>query len=291
MKKFTVLLICVLASFAQLWSQNYAKVWLDKFHFTRGEDIVTHYTGGFGFPKDNMNIAPLGQTITGIPGHYSTTWCYFDNPGAKEGTATIPGGNMGNAADGYYWIVYLIDDGYEQGSEYIPCYYGDTPPQNESPVLALEERTAEYTTITFTDSELWRMLIKEINVDGTALSTDDYSLEAGALYILKDLTTAKSIKITAWDHPDASIQLDPSSIQNESIAQNVCFSNNCLQVINDDALIQSVSIISLAGVTIESYQVIAGNNQYDLNHLNAGIYFAKVCSKNIKKVIKIVIGR
>lgn len=115
MKKFTVLLICVLASFAQLWSQNYAKVWLDKFHFTRGEDIVTHYTGGFGFPKDNMNIAPLGQTITGIPGHYSTTWCYFDNPGAKEGTATIPGGNMGNAADGYYWIVYLIDDGYEQG--------------------------------------------------------------------------------------------------------------------------------------------------------------------------------
>ena len=51
MKKFTVLLICVLASFAQLWSQNYAKVWLDKFHFTRGEDIVTHYTGGFGFPK------------------------------------------------------------------------------------------------------------------------------------------------------------------------------------------------------------------------------------------------
>lgn len=77
--------------------KNYAKVWLDKFHFTRGEDIVTHYTGGFGFPKDNMNIAPLGQTITGIPGHYSTTWCYFDNPGAKEGTATIPGGNMGNA--------------------------------------------------------------------------------------------------------------------------------------------------------------------------------------------------
>lgn len=291
MKKFTVFLICALASFAQVWSQNYAEIWLDKFHFARGEDVVVHYTGGFGFTKDNMNIAPLGQTITGIPGHYSTTWCYFDNPGAKEGTATIPGGNMGNAADGYYWIVYLIDDGYEQGSEYIPCYYGDTPPQNESPTLALEECTAEYTTVTFTDNELWRMLIKEINVDGTPLSTDDYSLEAGALYILKDLTAAKSIKITAWDHPDVTLQLDATSIQNESITQSVRFGNNCLQVANNDGTIQSVSIISPAGVTIESHQVGAGNNQYDLNHLSTGIYFAKVCGKNINKVIKIVIGR
>ena len=69
MKKFTVLLICVLTSFAQLWSQNYAKVWLDKFHFTRGEDIVTHYTGGFGFPKDNMNIAPCRGVMTGNTGN------------------------------------------------------------------------------------------------------------------------------------------------------------------------------------------------------------------------------
>ncbi|WP_455585018.1 T9SS type A sorting domain-containing protein [Bacteroides sp.] len=289
MKKFTVLLMCVIASLTQMYSQNYAEVWLEKFHFEKDEDIVVHYSGGFGNAKDYMGIAPLGQEITGVPGGYTTTYAYFDVEGAKEGTSTITGYQMGNAPEGYYWVAYLLNDGYERASAYVPFYYGENAPQNESPVMNLEECTTEYTVITFTDNKLWRNLIKEISVDGTAISTDVYTMESGALYILADLTTASFIKITAWDHPDVILQFKSTAVEDKSTACDVQFIYNLLQITNNDAMIQSVSVISLTGVTIESYQIGTGDHQFDLNHLDPGIYFIKAIGKGMNKVIKIVI--
>ncbi len=282
MKNLTVLLACVLASFAQVWSQQ-VTISLENFHIQRGEDIVVSYSNGAGNDKDYIGIAPLGQLITGIPGGYTTTYAYLDNPGAKEGICTIPGNNMGATGDGYYWAVYLLNDGYDAASEYIPFYYGESAPQNESPVLTLDECTVEYTTITFTDNELWRMLIKEISVDGEALSPDDYAIEAGALYVLKDLTAAASLTITAWDHSDATVQLNnSSSIDEESVLNGIRFCNNVLSVSNA----QSVSIFSLTGASVATYPVGMGENTIDLSHLNSGVYVVKAAAKAIKIVVK-----
>lgn len=289
MKKFTILLACAIASTAQLSAQNTAKVWLDEFHINRGDDIVVHYSGGFGNEKDYVGIAPLGQKITGIPGGYTTTYAYLDVTGAKAGTATIPGHNMGATGDGYYWAVYLLNDGYDAASEYVPFYYGAEAPQNKAPELKLDECTDEYTTITFEDNALWRNLIKEIYVDETAISSDVYTFEDGTLYILEDLREANVVKITAWDHNDAIVQLQTSSIGELNTSCNIEFNSNLLQVTNNDALIQSVSVISFSGAVMETYQVAAGNHQFDLSHLEAGVYVIKATGKGVNKVIKVVI--
>ena len=290
MKKFTILLACAIASIAQLSAQTSAKLWVDKFHINRGDDIVVHYSGGLGNEKDYVGIAPLGQKITGIPGGYTTTYAYLDVKGAKEGTSTIPGHNMGATGDGYYWAVYLLNDGYDAASEYVPFYYGAEAPQNKAPELKLDECTNEYTTITFEDNALWRNLIKEICVDNTSISTDVDTFEDGTLYILEDLTKANTVKITAWDHNDAIVQLKASSIGELNTSCNIEFNSNLLHVTNNDALIQSVSVISLTGVTMETFQVAAGNHQFDLGHLEAGVYVMKAVGKGFNKVIKVVIS-
>ncbi len=288
MKKLTVLLVCVAASFAQMWSQ--VTISLENFHIQRGEDIVVSYSNGAGNDKDYIGIAPLGQLITGIPGGYTTTYAYLDNPGAKEGICTIPANNMGATGDGYYWAVYLLNDGYDAASEYIPFYYGESAPQNESPVLTVDECTVDYTTITFTDNELWRMLIKEINVDGEVLSPDDYAIEAGALYVLKDLTSAGSLTIIAWDHSDATVQLgNSSSIDEASILNGIRFYNNVLYVANGQSAIQSVSVFSLTGALSATYPVGMDENTIDLSHLNGGVYIVKVNGAVATKAIKIVV--
>ena len=290
MKKFTILLACAIASIAQLSAQTSAKLCVYNFHINRVDDIVVHYSGGLGNEKDYVGIAPLGQKITGIPGGYTTTYAYLDVKGAKEGTSTIPGHNMGATGDGYYWAVYLLNDGYDAASEYVPFYYGAETPQNKAPELKVDECTNEYTTITFEDNALWRNLIKEICVDKTAISTDVYTFEDGTLYILEDLTKANTVKITAWDHNDAIVQLKASSIGELNTSCNIEFNSNLLHVTNNDALIQSVSVISLTGVTMETFQVAAGNHQFDLGHLEAGVYVIKAVGKGFNKVIKVVIS-
>lgn len=285
MRKLTLLLVCAIVSFAQMWAQNVV-LSLDKFHFERGEDIVIHYTNGCGFEKDYIGLAVLGVEVDGTPGHYTTTYAYLDNPGAAEGICTIPGGNMGATADGYYWVGYFVNDGYELASEYIPLYYGEGVPQNEAPVLTVDECTVDYTTITFTDNELWRNLIKGISVDEDELTTDDYTFEPGALYILKDLTAAKTLTITAWDHPDATVTINESAI-NENHVGGVRFSNGLLYVANDN--FKSVSVISLTGAMMGVYALNAGENVLDLSNLNNGVYLVKIDGKGVNKVMKIVI--
>lgn len=285
MKKLTVLWMCTIVSLAQMWAQNVV-ISLDKFHFVRGEDIVVTYSNGPCNAKDYIGIAPLGQEITGIPGGYTSTYAYLDNPGTAEGVCTVPGGNMGASEDGYYWAVYLLDDGYNVASKYVPFYYGAEAPQNEAPALSVDECTVEYTTITFTDNELWRNLITGISVDGTELTTDDYTMEAGALYILKDLTTANMLTITAWDHPDATAAFGTSSIDENQVG-GMHFYNGVLYVSNTN--FKSVSVISLTGVVVGTYTLDAGENILDLNHLNNGVYLVKADGQGANKTMKIVI--
>lgn len=285
MKKLTVLCVCAMVSFAQMWAQNVV-ISLDKFHFERGEDIVVTYSNGPCNAKDYIGIAPLGQPITGAPGGYTTTYAYLDNPGTAEGICTVPGNNMGASVDGYYWAVYLLDDGYNAGSVYVPFYYGEKAPQNEAPALTVDECTVDYTTITFTDNELWRNLIKGISVDGTELTTDDYTMEAGALYILKDLTAANTLTITAWDHPDATVAFGTTSID-ENLVGSMRFCNGHLYVSNIAS--KSVSVISLTGVMVGTYTLNAGENVLDLTHLNNGVYLVKADGKGAGKVMKIII--
>lgn len=287
MKKLTLLLACVIASLAQVWSQ--VTISLENFHIQRGSDIVVKYSNGTGNQKDYIGIAPLGQAITGIPGGYTTTYAYLDNPGSQEGTCTIPANNMGATGDGYYWAVYLLDDGYNAASDYIPFYYGDEVPQNESPVLSVDECTHDYTTITFTDNELWRMLIKEISVDGEVLSPDDYAVEAGALYVLKDLTSAGSLTITAWDHPDATVQLNASAVETELLVDNIRFHNNQLVIAGAQSSIQSVAVYALTGALLQTYKVASEETTIDLNYLNSGVYVVLLKGNTTPQAIKIII--
>lgn len=287
MKKLAVLFVCMIIPFVQMWPQ--VSISMEQFHVQRGEDIVVTYSNGAGNEKDYIGIAPLGQAITGIPGGYTTTYAYLDSPGATEGICTISANNMGATADGYYWAVYLLNDGYDAASEYLPFYYGDSAPQNESPILTVDECTPDYTTVTFTDNELWRMLIKEVRVDDDVLSPDDYAIEAGALYVLKDLTAAGLLTIIAWDHPDASVRLSPSTVDAETFVNTVRYCDNLLVIANERSLVQSVAIYSLTGALLETHITCVGENVIALNHLSSGVYIVKLNGTAINRAIKIVV--
>lgn len=284
MKKLNFLMMGLMVFSMQAMAQG-VELSLDKFYFDRGEDIVVKYQNAPANEKDYVGIAPLGQEINGMPGGYTTTYSYLDNVGAKQGTSTIPGHNMGATEDGYFWAVYLLNDGYDAASKYVPFYYGEKKEVSPAPELALEECTEEATTITFTDDELWRLLVKEVEVDGTALSEEDYVFEAGALYIIKDMTAAKAITVKAWDYTDAVLTLSTSTSIDE-VAFGVSVKGNQLLVAGEN--LNSVSVYSVAGLQMETYTA-EGMNAFDLSHLQEGVYLVNLNGKGINKVIKIVV--
>lgn len=286
MKKLNFFLTALMALSMQTMAQT-VELSLDKFHFNRGEDVVVKYKNAPANEKDYIGIAPLGQEITGIPGGYTTTYAYLDNVGAKQGTSTITGHNMGATEDGYYWAVYLLNDGYDAASTYVPFYYGEKKEVSAAPELALEECTVEYTTVTFTDNEQWRLLVNAIEVDGTPLVADDYTMEAGALYILKDLTAAKSLTIKSWDHTDAVLALNNStSIDEVSAEVSAVVEGNQLQIAGVG--VNAVSVYSIAGSQVGTY-AIAEACTLDLSHFDDGVYLVNLKGKGINKVIKIVV--
>ena len=62
--------------------------------------------------------------------------------------------------------------------------------------------------ITFTDDEAWRTAITAVNVDGSDLAADKYTIAAGKITIIADVfTVAKNYSITVWadGYDDATV--------------------------------------------------------------------------------------
>ena len=281
-------LLCSTQSFAQ------DVVLTTEPHYNRGVDVVVNYTNAPANDKDYIGIAPLGQDITGIPGGYTTTYAYLDNPTAQNGTATIPGGNFGAVEDGYYYAVYCLTDGYDQIGNRSYFYVGDNLPIGEPKILELDEVTDDYTAIKYEDDLTWATLITDVLIDGVACDNEQYVFDEGTLYIMQKLTGNHEIVVKAMNWEDSKLTLGgANNVNSENINNQIFYvtSENRISLNNTNGTFNAAYVYTVQGNLVKQIYISTEMTSIDLQTLANGTYIVRLTGASIDKALKVVIVR
>lgn len=295
MKKFTLFgsvlaLLFAGDAFAQV------KLSLDKTHYRREiDDLVVRYENGPGNNNDWIGMAHIGHLLDGTPSGYSVTFAYLDVPNSKRGTATIPAHNLsapGAVTDGYYYVQYLLMDGYQSEGNKVYFYLSsdDVVPIGKAKTLTLIEAEPDVATFSFEADEIWGELISEVIVDGVPCAEDDYLVEDGELYLFKDITTGShTMTVKAMNWEDSSYPATGNGINDTRIVPVSFDATNRFTVDNRMAKMKDLTVFALNGTTVYQTSIRANVENIDLNVLGKGIFMIQLKGAEGVQILKVVV--
>lgn len=292
--KTNTLFLAVSAFFCSAQSFAQDVVLTTESHYNRGIDVVVNYANAPANEKDYIGIAPLGKDITGIPGGYTTTYAYLDNPTAQNGTTTIPGGNFGAVEDGYYYAVYCLKDGYDQIGNRSYFYLGDNLPIGEPKTLTLDEVTDDYTAIKYEDDLTWSTLITDVILDGVTCDSEEYVFDEGTLYLMKKLTGNHEIVVKAMNWQNSKLTLGGTNNVNSESTDNLIYyatSEKIISLNNANGVFNAAYIYSIQGNLVKQINIPAEMTSINLQTFANGTYLVRLVGATIDKTLKVVIVR